>query len=462
VRQTLSIAMGVLTVVEAILLAACGLAAHLLLHPAGGPAGWYPATALALGIASMPMLRLFGAYRVASNEPFDPRVFQALAGWVAVVAAFLAFLNLTQTTEAYARSWIVATFGLGCLVLLVARAVSLRYLRRLGQEGRLGPRVAVIGNGRALHEVAQAVLRDPLGLARLIEAHDLAPSTDAALQRLVRTIRAGKVSEVLIAVDGPSRLSDGAPDGRDDTLERLMATLKSEAVAVYLALPSSLRPLPVLGFDRPAGVPALALSELPLSGWSSVVKRIEDLVLGGVLLLLAAPMMAVIALAILVCMGRPVMFRQQRHGFNNNTFAVYKFRTMSAADDGAVVEQARRNDPRITPLGRLLRRTSLDELPQFLNVLRGDMSLVGPRPHAVSHNTRYAASIDGYLGRHRVKPGITGWAQVNGLRGETDTPEKMRRRLEYDLHYIENWSLLLDLRIIAQTITILIGDRNAY
>lgn len=453
-RQTLSIAAGLLSVVEAALLAACGLVAHLVLNPPGGPAGWYPATSLALGVAAMAMLRLFGAYRVSPTEPLDPRVFQALAGWIALFGAFLAFLTLTQTTEAFSRSWILATLGLGCVVLVLARAVSLRYLRRLGREGRLGPRVAVIGRGNSLDAVAQAVLHDPSGLARLIEAHDLAPDPQAALQRLIASIRAGKVSEVLIAADFAGEA--------DATVDRVMATLKSEAVSVYLALPAPLRALPVLGFDRPAGVPALALSEVPLSGWSSVVKRVEDLVLGGALLLLAAPMMGLIALAILVAMGRPVLFRQHRHGFNNNTFAVYKFRTMTAADDGPEVLQARRNDPRITPLGRLLRRTSLDELPQFLNVLKGDMSLVGPRPHAVSHNTRYAQSIDGYLGRHRVKPGITGWAQVNGLRGETDTPEKMRRRLEYDLYYIENWSLLLDLRIIAQTLTILIGDRNAY
>jgi len=161
-------------------------------------------------------------------------------------------------------------------------------------------------------------------------------------------------------------------------------------------------------------------------------------------------------------MGRPVLFRQRRHGFNNNTFSVFKFRTMTVAEDGPVVTQARREDARITRLGRLLRRTSLDELPQLFNVLRGDMSLVGPRPHAVTHNDQYAQSIDGYLGRHRVRPGITGWAQVNGLRGETDTDEKMRRRLEYDLYYIEHWSFWFDLRIIVQTLTILLGDRNAY
>lgn len=443
--------MGVLSVIEAILLTVSGLLAHVIVSPEGSPAGWYPVTSLILGVTALAILHLFGAYRVSATQPLDPRVFQAIAGWTAVFALFLAFTNLTQATDAFARSWIVATFVFGALMLILARAMSLRYLRVLGAEGRLGPRIAVIGRGAALHETAQLVLRDPLGLARLIEAHDLDPSPDAAIARLVKTIRAGKVSEVLIALQEP-----------DETLDHLIGELKSEAVTVRLALPPSLLRVPMLGFERPAGVPALSLSEIPLSGWSSVVKRIEDLVLGTLLLVLVAPVMAVIALLILATEGRPVLFHQRRHGFNNNTFDVYKFRTMRAADNGAVVPQAQRGDPRITPLGRLLRRTSLDELPQLVNVLKGDMSLVGPRPHAVSHNDAYAQSIDGYLGRHRVKPGITGWAQINGLRGETDTPEKMHRRLEYDLHYIDNWSLLFDLRIMAQTVTILLGDPNAY
>ena len=443
--------MGALSVAEALLLSGCGLLAHLLLNQGWNPAGWYPMASAALGLAAFGMLRLFGAYRVSQTEPMELRVFQAFGGWLAVFALLLAVLNLTQTTGAFSRSWIVATFGLGSVALLVARAAALRCLRRLGSDGRLGPRVAVIGRGAALHETAQAVLVDPLGLARLIEAHNLDPRPEEAIDRLVKTLRAGKASEVLIALANPG-----------EALAPLLAALKSEAVTVRLALPTSLRPVPVLGFERPAGIPALSLSEVPLSGWNSVVKRVEDLALGALLLVIAAPMMALIAVAILATMGRPVLFRQQRHGFNNNTFAVYKFRTMTASDDGPVVPQARRGDPRITPLGRILRRTSLDELPQLVNVLRGDMSLVGPRPHAVSHNAQHAASIDGYLGRHRVKPGITGWAQINGLRGETDTPDKMRRRLEYDLYYIDNWSLLFDLRIMAQTITILLGDRNAY
>jgi putative colanic acid biosynthesis UDP-glucose lipid carrier transferase len=158
-----------------------------------------------------------------------------------------------------------------------------------------------------------------------------------------------------------------------------------------------------------------------------------------------------------------VLFRQRRYGFNNNPITVFKFRTMrhDQADD-RLVPQARRNDPRVTRVGAFLRRTSLDELPQLINVLRGEMSLVGPRPHAVAHNEQYAHVIDDYLSRHRVKPGITGWAQVNGLRGETDTPDKMRRRVQYDLYYIDNWSLYLDFKILALTPFVGLVHKNAY
>jgi exopolysaccharide biosynthesis polyprenyl glycosylphosphotransferase len=186
------------------------------------------------------------------------------------------------------------------------------------------------------------------------------------------------------------------------------------------------------------------------------------LALSLVVLTIAAPAMLLIAIAIRLDSPGPALYRQQRFGFNGNRFAVLKFRTMVASAGDQAPAQARRGDPRVTRVGGLLRRTSLDELPQLLNVLRGDMSLVGPRPHAVSHNEYYAGLIDGYLARHRVKPGITGWAQVNGLRGETDTLEKMERRVEHDLHYIDNWSLLLDLEILVRTIFVGFVHRNAY
>ena len=179
------------------------------------------------------------------------------------------------------------------------------------------------------------------------------------------------------------------------------------------------------------------------------------------MLVLAAPVMLVIATAIRLTSPGPVLYRQRRYGFDNQAIEVLKFRTMRVDADSGLAT-TRRDDPRVTPIGRVLRRTSLDELPQFLNVLLGQMSIVGPRPHAVAHNERFASLIDGYLARHRVKPGITGWAQIHGLRGEAETLARMQERVRYDLHYIENWSILLDLRIIFRTLLVGFSHPNAY
>ncbi|MGH7090065.1 MAG: exopolysaccharide biosynthesis polyprenyl glycosylphosphotransferase, partial [Stellaceae bacterium] len=199
-----------------------------------------------------------------------------------------------------------------------------------------------------------------------------------------------------------------------------------------------------------------------LSGWRIVVKRMMDVTIAAALLILFSPLMLFLALLIRLDSRGPVVFRQQRFGFNQQRITIHKFRTMAwNSVEDLVVPQARRNDPRVTRLGRFLRRTSLDELPQLFDVLAGTMSLVGPRPHAVVHDQRYAALIDGYLARHRVLPGITGWAQVNGQRGETDTLEKMRRRIEHDLYYIDHWSPPFDLWILLRTLGAM-RDPNAY
>jgi putative colanic acid biosynthesis UDP-glucose lipid carrier transferase len=195
-------------------------------------------------------------------------------------------------------------------------------------------------------------------------------------------------------------------------------------------------------------------------GW---VKRLEDLIISSIILLLISPLLALIALAIKLDSKGPVIFKQRRHGFNNQVFEVYKFRSMTVADSASTqVVQATRDDVRVTRIGKFLRRSSLDELPQLFNVLLGHMSIVGPRPHAVQHNIEYGAIISEYFARHNVKPGITGWAQINGLRGETDTVDKMHRRVQFDLHYIEHGSLLLDLKIIIMTSLAVWFQANAY
>lgn len=211
-----------------------------------------------------------------------------------------------------------------------------------------------------------------------------------------------------------------------------------------------------------AGLPATRIMTQPLNGGQFVLKRTMDVMIAGIALLLFAPLMLAIVIAIKISSPGPVIFRQDRHGFNNSIFQVLKFRTMHHTKEVRLdLTQARRNDPRVTRLGALLRKTSMDELPQLFNVLRGDMSIVGPRPHAVEHNNMFAEHIDGYSARHRALPGITGWAQVHGLRGETRTLEEMRQRVEYDLFYVEHWSLALDFKIMIMTFGCLV-DSNAY
>lgn len=211
-----------------------------------------------------------------------------------------------------------------------------------------------------------------------------------------------------------------------------------------------------------AGLPVIRVMTQPLSLPQLGLKRAEDIVIAGLALVILSPVMLLVALAIKLDSPGPVLFRQARHGFNNQKFQVYKFRSMRHAPDvAATVAQAQKNDPRITRVGAFLRRTSIDELPQLFNVLNGEMSIVGPRPHAVQHNDHYARRIDSYLARHRIKPGITGWAQVHGLRGETDTDEKMSKRVEHDLYYADHWSLTLDIKIILLTVRCLVHP-NAY
>jgi putative colanic acid biosynthesis UDP-glucose lipid carrier transferase len=212
-----------------------------------------------------------------------------------------------------------------------------------------------------------------------------------------------------------------------------------------------------------AGHYAIDLSVSPMSGMSRFVKRSEDIIIGTLISIMILPVCLGIALAIKLTSPGPILFKQHREGSNGRRFKVYKFRSMRVhQEEAGQVTQAKKNDSRITPIGAFLRRTSLDELPQFYNVLQGRMSIVGPRPHALAHNEQYKELVESYMRRHKVKPGITGWAQVNGLRGETDTLQKMQRRVEYDLWYIDNWSLWLDLKIIVLTVFKGFINKNAY
>lgn len=254
------------------------------------------------------------------------------------------------------------------------------------------------------------------------------------------------------------------PMAAQSRIKYILDMLEDTTVSVYYAPDLFLFNLIQAHFVEIDGTPVLALRETPFTSVDALNKRMSDLILGALILVLVSPLMLLIALGIKITSPRgPILFRQRRYGLDGKPIMVYKFRTMRVCEDSTNIRQATRDDARITPFGRFLRRTSLDELPQFLNVLQGSMSIVGPRPHAVAHNELYRKLIQGYMMRHKVKPGITGWAQVNGFRGETEVLEKMQQRVRYDVDYMRNWSLGFDLRIILRTLVVIFRDRhNAY
>jgi putative colanic acid biosynthesis UDP-glucose lipid carrier transferase len=243
---------------------------------------------------------------------------------------------------------------------------------------------------------------------------------------------------------------------------RLLDELRDTTASIYFVPDIFVADLIQARMDNIGDIPVVAICETPFYGVNGMVKRISDLVLASAILLMISPVMAAIAISVKAGSPGPVLFKQRRYGVDGGEITIYKFRSMTVCEDGPQIAQATKNDSRITRIGAFLRRTSLDELPQFVNVLQGHMSIVGPRPHAIAHNELYRNLIKGYMIRHKVKPGITGWAQVNGYRGETETIEKMQKRIEYDLDYLRNWSLRLDLYIILKTVTVVLRQRNAY
>ncbi len=252
------------------------------------------------------------------------------------------------------------------------------------------------------------------------------------------------------------------PMASQSRILHLLEELRDTTASIYFVPDTFVTDLVQGRIDFVEDIPVVAVCETPFSGVNGLVKRAADIVISLLILMAIAPLLLCIAAAVKLSSPGPVIFKQRRYGLNGEEITVYKFRTMTVCEDGHSIPQARRDDPRITRVGAFLRRTSFDELPQFFNVLQGRMSIVGPRPHAVSHNELYRKLIRGYMVRHKVKPGITGWAQVNGFRGETDTMEKMQRRIDCDLEYLRHWSLRLDIFIILKTALVVFKDQHAY
>jgi putative colanic acid biosynthesis UDP-glucose lipid carrier transferase len=316
--------------------------------------------------------------------------------------------------------------------------------------GTLGAKVANILQGR------RAYGHDFVGHLEDRDAARCAPETSEHI--------VGKIADALDCIQrhNVKDVYITLPLSSQPRIDQLIANLHDSAVSIYF-VPDVAGVSVIQGRMRNMdGVPVVSLLESPFVGINGLAKRASDIVLSSIILVLISPILLAVAVGVKRSSPGPIVFKQRRNGVDGKEITVYKFRSMSTMDNGAVVKQATRGDARITPFGAFIRRTSLDELPQFINVLQGRMSIVGPRPHAVAHNEQYRELVQSYMLRHKVKPGITGWAQVNGYRGETDTLDKMIGRVQYDIDYLRNWSLTMDLRIIAKTIKLTFWDKNAY
>ena len=428
----------------------------------------YLAAHVLTGIATVLSLELFGLYSMPALSASLANMPRLLLGWsVAFMALVAAVFFLKMGTE-FSRVWLATWFSTGCLGLVTGRLVLSGFLRSLARQGRLYRRAAIYGAGPVTAELISQLEGDMSGDIRICGIFDdrddeRSPSLIAGYPRLggladlVTLGRSTRLDLVIVAL----------PISAEDRLAIVMKDLSVLPAEIKLpARATKLRFTPGT-YSHVGAVAMIDLYDKPITDWGTVSKWLFDKIVGATALVLLAPVMAAIAVIIKLDSRGPVLFCQKRYGFNNELIEVYKFRSMyTERCDARADTLVTKDDPRVTRTGRFIRKTSLDELPQLFNVLIGNLSLVGPRPHAMQAKAGmllYDEVVDGYFSRHKVKPGITGWAQINGWRGETDTGDKIQQRVAHDLYYIENWSVFLDAYILAKTPYCLLTQReNAY
>lgn len=380
--------------------------------------------------------------------------------WCYVVLGCTALAFATKSGHGFSRLWAGMWFIFAGMGLVMIRLFWNAMMMRAEKLGHLFTRIAIVSiDLERTHEMLEMLKRR--GANTLVVG--IFSNNENASSFLNHT-RVGNVDHLIeqchiLDIDSVWLAADWE---KHEELEQMRIALSVLPCEIHAPIMPIAKIFPGREVAFQAGMPTVTLGRKPLSSSELMLKRLEDLVIGGTLLILLSPILLLIGLAIRLDSPGPALFRQDRHGFANGTFKVFKFRTMYQPKSGdAQFKQAVRNDPRVTRLGRFLRRTSIDELPQLLNVVRGEMSLVGPRPHAVALSYQFLGDVEAYLARHKMKPGITGWAQIHGLRGETETLEKMSKRVEYDLWYVDHWSILLDFRILVMTLPSLLS-KNAY
>jgi Undecaprenyl-phosphate glucose phosphotransferase len=427
----------------------------------------YAAALLVTGLVSSFVFHGLGLYRtgvLAASHRHLPRL---VAGWTATVGVLLATLFFLKVSQDFARGWIALWYLSGIAAIVGFRAGVTAITRRAISTGSLIRRAVVYGTGEACAELIEGMARDPDNDIRVCAVFDeRGPGRGGGIiagfpnmggiDELMAYCRSNPVDMLIVAL----------PVSAESRVLQLVKKLWVLPVDIRLAAHASKLRFRPRAYSYAGNVPLIDVVDKPIADWDKVMKWVFDKIVGTLALIGLSPVMVAVAIAIKLDSKGPVFFRQKRFGFNNELIEVFKFRSMyTDMTDASASKLVTKGDPRVTRVGRFIRKTSLDELPQLFNVMIGNLSLVGPRPHALqakADNRLYHDVVDGYFARHKVKPGITGWAQINGWRGETDTPEKIQKRVECDIYYIENWSVLLDLYILFRTPFSLLSTENAY
>ncbi len=422
-----------------------------------------------IAVTSVFVFQALHLYHLGAMRAFAPQALRLFGGWSLVFMLALAVLFFLKAGESVSRVWLLSLYVGGLGALAAGRIGLTVVVRRLTEAGRLDRLAAIVGGGKPAEDLIKAIEAQRDAGVRIVGVFDdrrdeRSPETTAGYPKL------GTVDD-LVAFARRARLDliiFTLPISAEERLLHMLRKLWVLPIDIRLSAHMSKLRFRPHSYSYIGAVPVLDVFDKPIADWDMVVKMAFDRIVGALALIVLSPVMILTAIAVKLDSKGPILFRQKRYGFNNELIEVFKFRSMHVdqADAGAS-KLVTKDDPRVTRVGRFIRRTSLDELPQLFNVVfTGNLSLVGPRPHALqakADNRLYDEVVDGYFARHKVKPGITGWAQINGWRGETDTQEKIQRRVEHDLYYIENWSILFDLYILAMTpVSLLTKRENAY
>ncbi|GAA4111543.1 undecaprenyl-phosphate glucose phosphotransferase [Aminobacter aganoensis] len=427
----------------------------------------YPLVILAGSLAAVLFFEVMDCYQLQSMLRPGASIGRIALGWATTFALMAVTAFFMKVSAEYSRLLFGSWFVLGLWLLIGLRLIMARVIRRWARNGRMERRAVIVGGGKAAEVLIRSIEQQPYNDIRICGIFDdrddkRSPPIVAGYPKL------GTVSELLefARIARIDMLIVSLPLTAETRVLQLLKKLWVLPVDIRLSAHSNQLQFRPRSYSYIGAVPMLDIFDKPINDWDSVAKRAFDIAFSLLGIIVFSPVMIATAVAIKLDSKGPVLFKQKRHGFNNEVIEVYKFRSMyTDQSDPSARKSVTKNDPRVTRVGRFIRKASIDELPQFFNSLFGSLSLVGPRPHAVaaqSHNLLYNEVVDGYFARHKVKPGVTGWAQINGWRGEMDTDEKIRKRTEFDLYYIENWSLWFDMRILFLTPIRLLDTENAY